>query len=331
MTIIVGDYSLIIMLVFSLPVLMMLQCPPLRERVYRSSHVGSRMAMISSNARSGTYKDWTQLQMDKAVSAVVTDGLSVRRAALQHGVPKSTLGDRISGRVKPGSTSGPPTYLSTVEENELVTFLCRCACVGYAKSCNITSGFRTTGVYPFNREVFSSLDEESPLTKDNGLAFIPLYSPATSRHTSQLREHDDQDVTQDELSQLQDENELEFTESEHSLFERRYARRDELPHDIRYRLWVTTFHPHSPCCKRVSLQQLQTTSVSDFLQHPSPPSRIPVYKPKLCGRVLTSAENLALIQEKELAKEEKKRAAEARKRALEEKKCAKASQGTIML
>lgn len=44
-------------------------------------------------------------------------------------VPKSTLGDRISGRVLPGATSGPPCYL-TNEEEELVTFLCRVAQIG---------------------------------------------------------------------------------------------------------------------------------------------------------------------------------------------------------
>lgn len=49
-------------------------------------------------------------------------------------VTKSSLGDRIIGRVVPGSTSGPATYLSTAEEDELVMFLCRCASIGYAKS-----------------------------------------------------------------------------------------------------------------------------------------------------------------------------------------------------
>jgi len=53
---------------------------------------------------------------------------------LQYGVPKSSLGDRISGRVKPGALSGPPKYLSTEEENELVRHLSRCASIGYAKS-----------------------------------------------------------------------------------------------------------------------------------------------------------------------------------------------------
>ena len=60
--------------------------------------------------------------------------LSIRRAALQSNVPKSSLGDRVSGRVVPGATSGTPTYLTPTEENELVHFLLSCASIGYAKS-----------------------------------------------------------------------------------------------------------------------------------------------------------------------------------------------------
>lgn len=45
-------------------------------------------------------------------------GWSVRRAAEEYGVPRATLGDRVSGRVKPGAVSGPSKYLSTDEEEE---------------------------------------------------------------------------------------------------------------------------------------------------------------------------------------------------------------------
>jgi len=40
--------------------------------------------------------------MALAVDAVMKDGLSVRRAVKVYNVPKSTLGDHISGRVLPG-------------------------------------------------------------------------------------------------------------------------------------------------------------------------------------------------------------------------------------
>ena len=48
--------------------------------------------------------------------------------------PRVTLGNRMSGRIVPGSTSGPKTHLSPEEETELVKFLLRCAAMGYPKS-----------------------------------------------------------------------------------------------------------------------------------------------------------------------------------------------------
>ena len=42
---------------------------------------------------------------------------------------------------------------------------------------------------------------------------------------------------------------------------------------------------------------------SSFLSYyPSPPSRIQTFKPKSCGRVLTSSENLLMLEEKEKRK-----------------------------
>ena len=66
------------------------------------------------------------------MNAVLNEGMSIRYAAEHYAVPKSTLGDRISGRVLPGSTSGPRRILN--DEEELVAFLCRCASVGLSKS-----------------------------------------------------------------------------------------------------------------------------------------------------------------------------------------------------
>jgi len=60
--------------------------------------------------------------------------MAIRQAALRFGVPKSTLGDRISGRVLPGASCGPKGYLTPEEEEELVNFLLRCAAMGYPKS-----------------------------------------------------------------------------------------------------------------------------------------------------------------------------------------------------
>jgi len=72
--------------------------------------------------------------MDRALQSVIAEGASIRKAALEYNVPRSSLADRVSGRTIPGTTSGPPRYLNTSEEDELVQFLTRCAAIGYGKS-----------------------------------------------------------------------------------------------------------------------------------------------------------------------------------------------------
>ena len=59
--------------------------------------------------------------------------MSVRRAADAYHVPKSTLQDRLSGRVGFGAKSGPQKYLSDLEE-ELVSFLIGSVSIGFART-----------------------------------------------------------------------------------------------------------------------------------------------------------------------------------------------------
>ncbi len=84
--------------------------------------------------RPARYEDWSPESMMAAMKACIDDRMSVREAAGLCRVPKSTLGDRLSGRVLPGATSGPPCYLSSEEEEELVTFLCRVAQIGQGRT-----------------------------------------------------------------------------------------------------------------------------------------------------------------------------------------------------
>ena len=55
--------------------------------------------------------------MERAMKA---EGYSVRQAAESFGVPRATLGDRVSGRVTPGANSGPQRYLTTAEESKFL-------------------------------------------------------------------------------------------------------------------------------------------------------------------------------------------------------------------
>ena len=80
------------------------------------------------------FKERSDENMKRAVSAVVASGINIRKAAVMYGIPKSTLGDRISARVLEGNQSGPLRNLSAEEEEELVLFLEDCADIGYAKT-----------------------------------------------------------------------------------------------------------------------------------------------------------------------------------------------------
>ena len=49
-------------------------------------------------------------------------------------MPRTTLKDRLSGRVEHGSKSGPAPYLNKHEEEQLVEFLIQIAKIGYGKT-----------------------------------------------------------------------------------------------------------------------------------------------------------------------------------------------------
>ena len=92
----------------------------LRDRVFQSSQP---YRLVLPFGRPAFYKSYSSLNLQKAYEAVQCGFLSICCAAEEFGVPRSTLADRVSGRVLSGATSGPMRYLSAVEEEELVHFL----------------------------------------------------------------------------------------------------------------------------------------------------------------------------------------------------------------
>ena len=70
----------------------------------------------------------------RALKSVQEGGVSVRRAAEEFSIPKSTLHDHLTGKVVAFGQSGPPKYLTDEEEEELEEFLSGCASVGFARS-----------------------------------------------------------------------------------------------------------------------------------------------------------------------------------------------------
>ncbi|KAF7205929.1 uncharacterized protein [Nothobranchius furzeri] len=67
-------------------------------------------------------KKWSEEAMERALIEVKSGRCTVRQAAKEFGVPKSSLGDRVSGRVTPGSRSGPAQLITSADEKLLVDF-----------------------------------------------------------------------------------------------------------------------------------------------------------------------------------------------------------------
>ena len=112
--------------------------PLLAKRVYTSKQMSRTCPIqpLGSMLRPIKYKAWTEEQMSLAHQAYTTDKHSVCRIAEEYGIPKSTLQDRVSGKVLPGTKSGKRRYLSEEEEEEMVGFLVNCARIGFPRSCS---------------------------------------------------------------------------------------------------------------------------------------------------------------------------------------------------
>ena len=63
--------------------------------------------------------------------AAVEQEETIRDAARSFNVSPSTLHDCVTGKVTHGQKSGPVPYLTLAEEEELVSFLKKCAYIGY--------------------------------------------------------------------------------------------------------------------------------------------------------------------------------------------------------
>ena len=78
------------------------------------------------------------------MSSVLVDGLSQTTAAPLHGIPCSSLRDRLSGRVIHGINPGPRPYLTLNEESELADFLVDAAKIGYGRTRRDVKGLVET-------------------------------------------------------------------------------------------------------------------------------------------------------------------------------------------
>ena len=76
--------------------------------------------------------EYKEAELDAAIVAVHM-GMPVRRAAAMFGVPKSTLQDKISGKVPVSMRKGPTPYLSMELEDQIESWLVKMARIGYGQ------------------------------------------------------------------------------------------------------------------------------------------------------------------------------------------------------
>ena len=89
---------------------------------------------VLSVAKCNKRKQWSNEAMEAAINSVVDENTPVLRAARKYGIPKSTLHDRISGKVQHGKKPGPSQLLSAAEEEEFSSFLIEVSQAGYEKT-----------------------------------------------------------------------------------------------------------------------------------------------------------------------------------------------------
>lgn len=86
---------------------------------------------MSTTVRTRPIHQYPEAALTASLSAV-QDGMSIREASRRYNVPRATIQDRISGRIKVGPRKmGPPTVLSTDEELKLANWLKELAKAGF--------------------------------------------------------------------------------------------------------------------------------------------------------------------------------------------------------
>ena len=108
--------------------------PKKRKRAEAAQKGWNKRRKVDPSNRPKKFKQWPEESMVNALDEVREGRQGLNQAARNFSVPRSTLRDRLAGRVVHGTKSGPKPYLSKEEEEELVTFLKQASAVGYGKT-----------------------------------------------------------------------------------------------------------------------------------------------------------------------------------------------------
>ena len=107
---------------FLLKITDMLKFPSLSQRTYRTSKAAKPWTRPTADdcidpARPAKYRETYDDESMRLALTATEKGLSIRRAASEYNIPKSTLGDRVSGKILPGAKPGRKPYLTPNEED----------------------------------------------------------------------------------------------------------------------------------------------------------------------------------------------------------------------
>ena len=67
--------------------------------------------------KNGKYKD---VALENALKSIRNGQLSANKASQKFGIPRSTLGDKLRGKYRPGKPVGRDPYLTQEEEKSIV-------------------------------------------------------------------------------------------------------------------------------------------------------------------------------------------------------------------
>ena len=128
--------------------------------------------------RPQTHHNYSNESMLKAYEAVTRGEVSIRRASEVYGVPRTTLQDRVSGKVSLDAKCGVGRLLTDEEESRLAGFLIGCASIGYAKSWK--------DVLAIAQQILDSRNTGAVVTKGLWVSFQKRHPNLTLRHAEPL-------------------------------------------------------------------------------------------------------------------------------------------------
>ena len=150
---------------------------PLHSQVVKS-HNKAPVSVPFTSQRPSTYGGYSSVSMEKAYQAVAAGKMCVQKAAEEYGVPKSTLHDRVSGKVALKARSGRKRLLTNEEEASVIEFLVGCASIGYAKS--------RSDVLAIAQQIARTRDPHAEVTKGWWDSFRKRHPEIMLRHAEPL-------------------------------------------------------------------------------------------------------------------------------------------------